>query len=222
MIAAAGVGVLCLNRLLPGAIASGEGWSNVAYGLGLVAVVSAGLLRIRSVSLGRSARHLAIWAGLMAVLAVGYSYRNELGAVAIRVRSELAPGLEVKTAPHEMVVTQNDQGAFVLIGQVDGKTVRFVVDTGATDIVLSPADARRLGVDLAGLKFTRMVETANGPGRSAPFTAQSLAIGELRLSNVDMSINAAPMSSSLLGMSFLKQLDTFQVKDGRLYLRWRD
>ena len=220
LIVAVGAGVWALSRLFPGAVASSDDWSNVAYGLGLTAVVSALLLRMPRVNLSRSARHVAIWAGLLAVLAAGYSYRGELGALATRVRAAFAPGLAVETGPREMVVSQDDQGQFLVIGQVDGQTVRFVVDTGASDIVLSPADARRLGVDVTHLTFPKVVETANGPGRAAPYTARSLAIGQLRLTNVAMTINAAPMSNSLLGTSFLKQLDSFQVRDGRLDLKW--
>ena len=221
VIAAAGAGVWSLSRLFPGAISSGQDWSRVAYGLGLVAVVSAGLLRTRRVSLGRSARHLAIWAVLLAGVALGYSYRGELGAIATRLRGEFAPEVGVRTGPREMVVGRDDQDNFALMGQVNGQTVRFVVDTGASEIVLSPADAQRLGVDVAKLTFPEVTETANGLGHSAPFKAQSLDVGGLRLSNVAMAINEKPMTSSLLGMSFLKQLDSFQEKDGRLYIRWR-
>jgi len=217
---AAGAGVWALSRLAPGAVASAEDWSDVAYGLGLVAVVSALLLRAPRVTLGRSARHAAIWIGLLAMLAIGYSYRGELGALAGRLGVEAAPGLGAGSGPREMVISQDDRDQFVVIGQVDGQTVRFVVDTGASDIVLSPADARRLGVDVTRLTFPRLVETANGLGRAAPFIARSLTIGQLRLSNVEMSVNAAPMSASLLGMSFLRRLDSFQIKDGRLDLKW--
>lgn len=220
VVIAAGAGVWALSRLFPGAAASTEDWSNVAYGLGMTAVVSALLLRMPRVTLGRSARYVAIWAGLLAVLVVGYSYRNELGALTTRVRAAFAPGVAVASGPREMVVSQDDQGQFLVIGQVDGQTVRFVVDTGASDIVLSPADARRLGIDVDHLTFPKVVETANGPGRAAPYTARSLDIGDLQLADVEMSIDSAPMSTSLLGMSFLRRLESFQVKDGRLVLRW--
>ena len=221
LIVGAIAGVWALTRLFPGAVSSRDDWSNVVYGLGLVAVVSAGLLRRGRVSLGQSARYVVIWLGVLVALAVGYSYRGELGALALRVRSDFAPGYAAVAAPHQMVVSQDDQGQFVVIGQVDGQTVRFVVDTGASDIVLSPADARRLGVDVDRLAYPAVNETANGLGRSAPFRARSLVIGDLRLSDVAMSINAKPMTASLLGMAFLRRLQSFQVKDQRLYMTWR-
>lgn len=117
---------------------------------------------------------------------------------------------------------QDAQGAFQVVGRVNGQRVMFVVDTGATDTVLSPTDARRLGVDTGGLNYALPVETANGAGRAAAFTADSLAVGPIRVSNFPMSVNQAAMSRSLLGLSFLRRLDSFEVRDRKLILRWRD
>ena len=112
-----------------------------------------------------------------------------------------------------MTLGQDPEGAYHVIGQVNGQPVNFLVDTGASDIVLSPADARRLGIDVAALSFTRPYEDRERhPGQGAAFTADSLAIGQLRLSNVAMSINQAPMSTSLLGMSFFKRIDLVRVQ----------
>ena len=220
LLVAVGAGVWALSRLFPGAVSSGQDWANVVYGLGLVAVVSAGLLRVQRVNLGQMARHLVIWVAVIAVLAVGYSSRGELGALTTRVRSDFMPG-GVITQPRQMVVSQDDQGAFLVVGQVNGQTVRFAVDTGSSDIVLTPADARRLGVDVSALTFGRVTETANGEGRTARYMARSLDVGQLHFTKVAMDINAKPMSASLLGMSFLNRLESYQVKDGRMYLTWR-
>jgi aspartyl protease family protein len=127
----------------------------------------------------------------------------------------------VETGDRELVVSQDPDGGFYLMGQVNGQAVRFLVDTGASEIVLSPADARRIGVDPASLVFDHPSETANGVGYAAPFVADSLAVGPIRLENVPVAINQAPMSSSLLGMSFLKRLESFRVSGRKLYLQPR-
>jgi aspartyl protease family protein len=119
----------------------------------------------------------------------------------------------------ELVITADENGEFVVYGRVDGAPVKFVVDTGATDIVLAPQDAKRLGIDLDGLNFTSQFETANGVGRGAPSTVESLVIGPIRLTHVPVSINQAPMDSSLLGMAFLRQLQSFSVTGRKLTLR---
>jgi aspartyl protease family protein len=186
----------------------------------LLTIVSAGLVRMR-LRLNEALRHIAIWAGVIAVLVLGYSFRGELGGVLMRVRAEFAPGYPAPAGANEVVVTQDTDGGYYLIGQVNGQPVRFLADTGASDIVLSPQDAQRLGVDVASLRFTSPSQTANGIGHGAGYTASSLAVGPIRLTEVPMQINQAPMSSSLLGMAFFRRLESFQLKDGKLYLRWR-
>jgi aspartyl protease family protein len=104
---------------------------------------------------------------------------------------------------------------------VNGQPVRFLVDTGASDIVLSPADAQRLGLDPASLSFTKPVETANGIGLGASYSAADVSVGSIRLSNVPMSVNKAPMSSSLLGMAFFNRLQSFRFEGNKLYLKSR-
>jgi len=210
-----------LAKLFPGQLSTPQDVGDVVRGLVIVALGAAMLAGVRR-DLRRSVRHLAIWLAIVAVLALGYSFRGELGGLAGRVRSEFVPGYAVATAPREMVVAQDAGGHFVLYGQVNGQAVRFLVDTGASEIVLSPADARRIGVDVDALSYTRAAETANGVGLSAPFTARTLVVGGVRLSDVEMEVNQAPMSMSLLGMTFFRRLDSFRMEGGRLYLRWRE
>jgi aspartyl protease family protein len=107
------------------------------------------------------------------------------------------------------------------MGQVNGAPVRFAIDTGANGVLLAPADAARAGIDPDGLKFSAPGETANGVGYMAPVTLDKLAVGQISLANVPAAIDKAPMSSSLLGMAFLKRLESFEVKGDQLTLRWR-
>ncbi|SRR5258708_4102859 len=221
MLAIIGAIVMLLFKAFPGAIQSADDWSRVAYAAGLVALVSTGLLRARRIDWGERARHIAGWIGIVAVLAVGFAYRDELAAVGQRVRSEFSSSYPVATAPHEVVVSQDENGSFFVMGKVNGQLVRFLVDTGSSETVLSPADAARLGIDTSALSFDRAAETANGVGYGAQFKADSLAVGPIVLSNVPMVINQAPMSSSLLGLTFLGRLESYQVRGHRLYLKGR-
>ena len=101
---------------------------------------------------------------------------------------------------------------------VDGTALRFLVDTGATDVVLSPADAQRLGFDLSSLSFTQLYNTANGTVRGAPVRLRNVSLGPIQLRDVRASINEAPMRSSLLGMSFLGRLSSFEIRGDSLTL----
>jgi len=87
--------------------------------------------------------------------------------------------------------------------------------------VLSPQDAARAGVDVAALKFDAPGETANGVAFNAPYVAPSISAGPIRLANVRASVNKAPLSTSLLGMTFLSRLQSFEFKGDALVMRWR-
>jgi aspartyl protease family protein len=225
VLAGLGGGVWLLFRAFPGAVSTAEDKAWLARSIGVTVLVCSGLLvGRRRIALGQAGRYVAIWAGIVMVLAVGVSYRAELEAVVARVRGEFTSAYPTASGPagsRELVVSQDQGGGFFVMGKVNGRLVRFLVDTGASDTVLSPDDARRVGIVTAGMVFDHAAETANGTGYGAAYVADSLEVGSIRLAEAPMVINQAPMTSSLLGMSFLKQLESFQVRDGKLYLKPR-
>jgi aspartyl protease family protein len=214
-----GLGIYGLSRLFPGRLAGRDNWATVSYQIGFLVLIALSLFA-RPLKMGEALRYVAIWAGVFAVLAIGYAFRGEINEAALRVRSALIPSSAVASGDHELVLSEGVDGGYAIAGQVNGQPVDFAIDTGASDIVLSPADAQRVGIDTAHLDFARHFETANGIGDGAAYTASSLTVGPIKLANVAMSVNKAPMSTSLLGMTFLKRLKSYEVKDGRLYLRW--
>ena len=120
----------------------------------------------------------------------------------------------------EYVVQPSAGGHYVIEAVVNGAPVTFLVDTGASDIVLTMADAERLGLQPATLRFTQRFATANGEVRGAPVVLREIRVGQFSLFDVPASVNEAPLRVSLLGMSFLRQLDGYGVENGRLVLRW--
>lgn len=209
--------IVWLSTLFPGQV-SGRDWTGPAVNLGFAALVGASLLSTR-LKLGQAVRYLAIWGLVAGVLGLAYVYRGDAVDAFYRVRSALIPAYATQTGPHTVVLTESQGGGYQVMGQVNGQPVSFMVDTGASDVVLSPADARCLGIDPAALNFNRRYETANGAGRGADWRADSLAIGPIRLTGVPISVNQAPMSRSLLGMSFLRRLASFEFKGDQLILR---
>jgi aspartyl protease family protein len=212
-------GLWLLIRAFPGALGSGQDKVWVAYYALWAVLMSLRLLSGGPVRWAEKAKYAAVWGVVIAVLAVGYSYRRELHAVVQRVQGEASGGYPVAVGPREMVITAHADGGFYVMGAVNGQAVRFLVDTGASDTVLSPDDARRIGLDPATLTFDRTAETANGMGRGAAVVVDSLSVGRIRMSDVPVIVNAAPMSTSLLGMTFLHRLESFQASGGRLHLK---
>jgi aspartyl protease family protein len=222
LLGALAVLIAALVHAFPEAVRNQQDWARVGYGAGLVVLIATGVFRAGRGFRGAPLRYAAIWAAIIAALALGFSYRAELAGVPEHLRMAFSDGAPVVTAEHELVVPQDPQGGFVVIGTVNGQRVRFVVDTGATDTVLSPDDARQVGFDTGQLRYVRQAETANGDGYGAPVRARRLAVGPIVLDDFEMVVNKAPLSSSLLGLSFLNRLESFQVKDHQLILRWRD
>ena len=167
----------------------------------------------------RRLRHAAVWLALAAVLAIGYSYRFELTDVVNRLGGEIIPYAAVTTEDGAVRVRAHRDGHFYVDSRVGDQTVRFLVDTGATSVALSPADAQRIGFDLARLDFSRRLQTAGGIVRGAPVVIRSLEIGGIRLSNVRAIVNEQAMPHSLLGISALDRLGGYEVRDGTLTLR---
>jgi clan AA aspartic protease (TIGR02281 family) len=120
----------------------------------------------------------------------------------------------------EYVVRSGPGGHYLLEVVVNGAPITFLVDTGASDIVLTLEDARRVGLDPRTLDYSRRYATANGEVRGAPVVLRELRVGQLRLFDVDASVNEGPLAVSLLGMEFLARLDGYEVQRGRMILRW--
>ena len=124
-----------------------------------------------------------------------------------------------RSAGREIVMTAGSGGHFTAGGTINGKQVRFMVDTGATLVSLGREDAERLGVDLASARRGN-AQTANGPVPVWLVTLNSVRIGEVELSNVGAAVLPQAMPMVLLGNSFLARLNMKRDNDVmRLELR---
>lgn len=218
LVAAICLGVWGLARLFPGRLQGDEAAFGVVSGVTMAAYMGARLLS-GHISGQRTPRHLLVWALIVVLLVVGYSFRDDMAGLAMRVRSELIPSYPVAAPGGAVVISRDQDGGFYVTGKVNGRPVRFLVDTGASDVVLSPADARRLGIDVDTLTFGHPVETANGQGFGAPITVDTLQVGSISLTQAPVSVNKAAMSSSLLGMAFFNRLKSFRFEGDRLVLQ---
>jgi aspartyl protease family protein len=215
---AAGGATLFLAFGDPGALASRDDRIHlVQSGIVLVLLVAALVVRRRAAP-GHLVRHLAVWIAIGSGLVLAYGARHDLSALGGRFLSEAMPA-RGRLVDGAVTVRESRGGHFQVEAEVDGTPVRFLVDTGATDVTLSPADARRLGFDLARLRFDRSYRTANGTVTGAPVRLRTVAIGPIRIEDVRASVNGAAMERSLLGMSFLSRLSGYEVRDGVLFLR---
>ncbi len=112
----------------------------------------------------------------------------------------------------------NRSGHFLADIEVGSARIKFLVDSGATKVVLTREDARRAGVSLHNLSFTQKVATANGTIETAAVTLRRMRLGSITLYDVEALVSRAPMQVSLLGMSFLSRLSAWEVRGDQLFL----
>lgn len=147
---------------------------------------------------------------------------DRLGAfmAAATARGEPPRAARPGPATFETVLRADPNGHFWLEAIVNGEPITFVVDTGASDITLSPPDARRLGFRPDRLRFDRRYQTANGEIFGAGVRLREFRVGQESLYDLAGVVVDAPLTVSLLGMGFLRRLDGYEVRDERLVLRW--
>ena len=119
----------------------------------------------------------------------------------------------------ETTIRMNEDGHFHATVLVNDVEIEFLIDTGATHIVLSKEDAEKLDYDLSKLIFWGKSNTANGIVETAPVRLQSVKLGQFSDKNVLAYINKGIMKQSLLGMSFLNNFSSVEFQRETLYLR---
>jgi len=216
---AVGLGFWWLADRFPGAL-SGQGeqaWA--VHHLVLLAVLGgAVLVRVKSRP-GTALKQAAVWVLIFTAVILAYSFRDDFAPLKDRVLAELLPGHGRVVADGREVVFRRSQGGhFAVEAMVDGTNVRFLVDTGASTVVLSPRDAERVGYDLDALDFVQPFGTANGVVYGAPIRLREIAVGAIAIRDLRASVNGAPMDTSLLGMSFLDRLSGYRIEGDTLTL----
>jgi len=219
-------GLILLLYWLLGDRLSGNQDMRLVYMGGFLVLLLAGLIGRSSTtplsSLGKTLGQLAFWGAMILLLIGGYSYRGELRPFADRILGELDPSRprtdgSLSSKP-STIFTMADDGQFHIRAEVGGVPVSFILDTGASDVMLTPADARRLGFDPASLAYTRQYQTANGTVEGAPVTLPSIDMGSIHMTDVAASVSQVDSGSSLLGMSFLSRLASFHIEGEKLTL----
>jgi aspartyl protease family protein len=170
-----------------------------------------------------AARNFAMWIGIFLVLMTGYLYRFELQDIGHRISGGLLPGSPISTMTEDgrlqTLLIRSDTGHFEADGRANGAPVRFLVDTGASVIVLTSEDAEAAGILTGDLSYSIPVTTANGRTTAARITLDEISIGDITRHKVQaMVAKPGALDQSLLGMSFLSSLSSFEFRGDRLVL----
>ena len=197
----------------------------VAMLLALAVFVGGGLLGSYRGRIGSLTRDAVTWLALGLGLVTMYAYKDDLMPIAARVVGELLPGSAMTVEQStggvtEVKIRKRLDGHFTAITKVNSKPISMIVDTGASTIVLTPEDAKAAGLDVGGLTYRGPVITANGRTVAARVRLKEVAIGPLDRRNVDALVaQPGALTQSLLGMSFLSRLRSYEFSGDFLTLR---
>ncbi len=174
----------------------------------------------------RAAKDLAIWVSIALALVLGYSFREDFKVLAQRVTAELMPPGEAMSvrvgngAEQAVRIRKRADGHFIARSEVNGANLTLLVDTGATTVVLKPTDARLAGIDIDALTYSVPVRTANGTAYAAAVRIKRMAVGGIVVDGVEALVaKPGALTESLLGMSFLTRLRSYEFSGEFLTLR---
>jgi aspartyl protease family protein len=136
-------------------------------------------------------------------------------------RQKLQPlGQAAPLVTNSLTLRARPDGHVFLTAMVNGAQIPFIVDTGATWVSLTHADALKAGV-AGALNYSITMNTANGIGKAAPVTLQQIRIGQLEVDDVEGTVIQGDGGISLLGQSFLKRLQGYEMRGDLLTLTWQ-
>ena len=118
----------------------------------------------------------------------------------------------------EAAVPRSRNGHYHLTVEINDVDIKFLVDTGATDLFLTQEDAKRVGINIKNLAYIATAYTANGPVKIAHTKLKKVKLGEFVDLQVNASINGGEMQQSLLGMSYLSNFDKIEISENTLIL----
>lgn len=196
-----------------------------AFFMALLVYIAGGLVTRYGGGAGAMARDAVTWLALGLGLVTLYAYKDEITPIAARVVGELLPGtaMTVETSAGgltEVKIRRRLDGHFTAKVDVNGTEVSMIVDTGASSIVLTPEDAKKAGLDPEKLTYRVPVLTANGRTVAARVRIDEVSIGPLDRTKVEALVaRPGALTQSLLGMSFLSRLRSYEFSGDFLTLR---
>ena len=189
---------------------SGDDTARFIY-LGLLLAVIGGVFLVENrKQMGQTVKQAAIWVLIFVGAVAGIGLWDD-------IRQDLAPR-QTAFDGGRVEVPISDDGHYYLTLELDGTEVDFVVDTGATEMVLTLEDAERIGIDTGSLAFLGQARTANGRVATASVWVDTVRLGDVEDRNFRASVNGGELDTSLLGMAYLNRFERVEFNRNRLTL----
>jgi aspartyl protease family protein len=161
-----------------------------------------------------------------AVLAIGGFAARYLDRAAVQqpahaaaVQSNIETNLRPATSSRSLTLESGSDGHYPAEARIEGRHVDFIVDTGASLVILRESDAARIGIRPMRSDYTVTVSTANGKIKAARASLDRVELGGITVENVQaLVLPDEALWKNLLGMSFLSRLKRYEVANGRMIL----
>lgn len=186
-------------------------YAQAIYLILLGLLLTAGLWARSRKNLSQTAQHAAIWVLIFVAAIAAFGLWGD-------VERHLGSQSISSDGKGRIEVPISRDGHYHIRLAVNGQPVDFVIDTGATDIVLNQEDAGKIGIDVSTLGFYGRASTANGVVETANITLDRIKIGEIVDQNVPAIVSNGELFGSLLGMGYLQRWGRIEIAGGVLTL----
>jgi len=190
---------------------TGDQTAQLLYLVLLGSVLAGYYLLSRRSDLGRTLRQAGLWGLIFLGVIAAYGLWADIAGTVV-------PRQAVLTGEGRVEIPVSADGHYHLTLAVNGAPLRFIVDTGASDIVLSAQDAARAGLDPDRLAFVGVARTANGMVSTARVWLDEVRLGDIVETRVPALVNGGEMDGSLLGMAYLDRFSEVRFGGGRMTL----
>lgn len=200
-----------------------EDFASVVYFSALLLLIGGGVYTVFYGRFQETLKSIAIWLGIVALLVVAYNYRGNIVRVVDRMFSIVTPDQDITASiPNHVWIDRNASGDFNVRVQINGAALPMLIDTGASSVVLTLEAARAAGLPVDLLKYDITIQTAKGRGFAAAVVLDQIRIGNIVQRRVPaLVVKRGDLSMSLLGMSFLQRLESFELRGQQMVLRGR-
>jgi aspartyl protease family protein len=182
--------------------------------LGLVV----GALFAHKLPLGKGLKMFAAWAMIFLVLFLGFTLKDDFKALGKRISAEVRGEGRVVQSGREIRIRKSEDGHFHVKAEVNGHSVEFLIDSGATVTSMSAATARNSEVEESGA-FPVLVDTANGTVSASRGNIATLKVGPIERSDHSVFVSQNFGDMDVLGMNFLSSLSSWGVEGEWLVLK---
>ncbi len=184
--------------------------ARLAYLLVLAIAVFGWFIAENRKSMGKAMRQAVVWGLIFIGVIAGAGLWSDIRDDVMPRQSTIAEGV--------IEVPRHFDGHYYLVLHLNDVPVEFIVDTGATDVVLNQQDAERIGLNLDDLVFSGLANTANGTVSTARARVNQVRLGDIQDNGMNVSVNGGEMDGSLLGMSYLRRFESIEIRGDRLFL----